>query len=303
MPRLRGFVFLFLAVAFLCVSFTRVNYSATAVPHGSMVGESLDTGHTLRERITSALRGKKIFLLHAAKTGGCSSHTFVRQCAGHRFKNNHLNYRVDPVLLKDEHVLSSHIYTYEAWLRVLRELSDEAVVLVSVRPFDAWYPSAVMQVAGGHCVSRPRCRANGSACVITTETLRDITENRRIELHNHLGSFFTAIEELKTSRQLRATVFLVDMDRLDVVYEVISRMWCPSVIAKRVNDHVHKRRLYLDSGSINGTCGELSADVSRSQVDLLSLNDRPYPGWHADSIPAEVFERGFWEYALRPKHA
>ena len=201
---------------------------------------------------------KHIYLLHSAKTGGISSRTFAHRCTNSSFRRQ---------------FISTHINTYAQWLDALRRKSGEAVVIVSMRPFASWYTSAVLYVASKHCVAKPKCRVARHSCVIKPETLRGITKTREGELHSHLGLFFRAVEKLKREGLLRAKIFLVDQNRLDVVYDVISRMRCPTVIARRRNDHVDKKRVFLE---VNGTCAELSADLSRSCMDVLSLNSRPY---------------------------
>lgn len=54
-----------------------------------------------------------------------------------------------------------------------------------------------------------------------------------------------------------------------MVYTVISRMFCPTVTTIKKNDHVAEAH-------VNGSCAKLSANASRSEVDMLSLNSRPY---------------------------
>ena len=146
----------------------------------------------------------------------------------------------------------------------LCNLTEEAFVFVPVRSFD----SAVMHVAARNSLVTRKSRVQETACVITSEVLQRCTEKREQELNCHLGSFFSAFEQLKGDGLLRTTTFLVDNRHLDVLHNAIKR-----------NDHVYKGRVFLDSVDVNGSCPELSARVSRSQVDLLSLNSLPHgPG-------------------------
>ena len=291
----------FFVVAFLCLVSPYYVSQVSAIDHNNTFEDSADTGHPLRERLTQLLHNKQVFLLHVAKTGGSTSKIFAGKCTNRTRTNNFLNRGTLDFerLLNNtpERVVASHISSSRKWFKLLRCLTDEAVVIVPVRPFDSWYSSAVLQVASRNCVARPKCRVQEPACVITSEVLHRFIEKREYELNFHLGWFFSAVEQLQSGGLLRTKIFLVDFRHLDVVYNVISHRFCPTVTAINQNDHVVKARVFLDSADVNGSCAELSVNVSRSKVDLLSLNSRPYHGWQTDSIPSQVFDDGYCEYA------
>jgi len=272
---------------------------------GELQSQIVATSHhehqrvAVRERLTEELSNKRILLLHSAKTGGSSSKVFAQECMNLTYVDNVLDRESGLAMLNNTRLLASHLYSPRWWSRVLRVLTEETVVLVPVRPFSSWYPSAVLHVAHRFCVAEPKCRVREPACVITSKMLHNMTRARLYELNIHIGHFFTAADDLKRRGLLRSKVFLVDFHHLDVVHDVISRMLCPSVSAKRYNVRALKKRIFLDSAHMNGSCAELSADAKRSQVNLLSLavDSGPYVGWRNNSIPAEVWEEGLWEYA------
>lgn len=282
--------------------FIVANPLCSAPVHAKMLIETAETGDAFRDRLTEELRDRQIFLLHASKTGGSSSRSFAQECVNKRMVNNCRDPQVGLEILRNLGLLASHLGTNQhRWSGILREKTEELVVLVPVRPFSSWYPSAVMQVASKHCAKgRPSCHlkksSRRSACFITRKMLKRITEKRYHEISDHVGRFFTGAAELKRQGNLRSKIFLVDMDRLDVVYDVISRRLCPNITAKRTNEASAKQRMFLDEGR-RGSCSELSANASRSHVNLLSLDSRPFSGWLNDSIPQAVYEAGLWEYA------
>lgn len=276
---------------------------ATTLPDlQKVVVDTANVRDSVRERLTEELSNTRILLLHCSKTGGSSSKRFAQECMNlSYFDDNVLDHVYDDgiAMLNKTKLVASHITHPRWWSRLLRVVTEETVVLVPVRPFSSWYPTAVLSAASHTCVAEPKCRVREPACVITSEMLRQMTRERLHELQAHTGHFFTAVDDLKRRGLLRSKVFLVDFHHLDVVYDVISRMLCPSVSGRMGNVRVLAKRTFLDSAQMNGSCAELSTDPKRSQVNLLNLavDSGLHIGWRNDSMPARVWEEGLWEYA------
>ena len=113
------------------------------------------------------------------------------------------------------------------------------------------------------------------------------------------GVVFSTVEQLKSDGLLGTRILLIDW-----TWCAMSSPACfaPVLTATKQNDHVAKARVFLDSADVLGSCAELSANVSRSQVDPLSFNSGLHEGWQTDSIPSTVFDEGSWKY-VRSRHS
>lgn len=257
---------------------------------------------TLRHRLADIIRGKNIFILHTAKTGGKTSNVFQQHCTNKTLRGNCFNFhdwreKELPIVFGNSRLIASHIGSEALWYQTIGSLTEHAVVMIPVRSLDSWLISAMLYVAvtRKQCLEETMCSSEEYSCVINFEILCQMLEKRPWELSRHSGLAFAALAKLKHDDLLRPRVFLLDLRQLTLLHSVIASQLCPAVSSRPENVAAEKEGLFLDTGH-DRACRELSREFLESQVDLLSILAGLFLGWRNDSIPKEVYEEGLWEY-------
>ena len=263
---------------------------------------SVEQPPTLRHRLADIIRGKNIFLLHTAKTGGSTSKVFQQHCTNNTLRGNFLNFndwqeKELPIVFGNGRLIASHIQSEASWYQTIGSLTEHAVVIFPVRSLDSWLISAMLYVAvtRKQCLKEPMCSSKEHSCVINFEILYQMLKKRPFELSLHSGLTFAALARLKHDGLLRARVFLLDLRQLTLLHSVIASQLCPAVSSRPENVAAEKEGLFLDTDH-DRACTELSREFLECQVDVLSILAGPFLGWRNDSIPKEVYEEGLWEY-------
>ena len=125
------------------------NPLCSAPVHAKMLIETAETGDAFRDRLTEEFaRQTNIFCFMRQRLVALRPDPSRRSASTRKMVNNCRDPQVGLEILRNWGLLASHLGTnQQRWSGILREKTEELVVLVPVRPFSSWYPSAVMQVA------------------------------------------------------------------------------------------------------------------------------------------------------------